>query len=247
VGSTTPSQTLSRFLNGNHEMYSGGKAYFKLIASFPQAHPQHSSCFAMQTDHWLVLGLDTAWHGFKVEPLMHSGHIDKAQIQWLVKMVTECGKRKVVLLSHHQPFHFPNDENTELTVQLEALWKLDKVRFWYWGHQHNAVRYDRCQLGFEGRCLGRGGMPEKPNPIVREAALETRPIPGTDCSWRRIETRIGSDSALRTWVLDGSNPLVDPNDPERFIPHGWALLDLGGTDLREEWFVAHVPTSIPLP
>lgn len=240
-------QTLSRFLNGNHEMYSGGKAYFDLIRNFPQAVEQASSCFAMQNDHWLILALDTAWHGFAVEPMMHSGHLDKSQTKWLIDMVKGCGDRKVVLLSHHQPFHFPHDQNPELTSRLQALWDLDRVRFWFWGHEHYGVRYDRCQFGFEGRCVGHGGMPATPNDHVRHHALQTVPIAGTSCSWRRIESRVAKDSGLRTWVLDGPNPLIDARRPERFLPHGWVVIELDGPSLKEEWFLADGEVSVPLP
>ena len=43
-------------LNSNHEMYSGGHAYFE--QTLP-AFGQKSSYFALQNDHWLVVGLDT--------------------------------------------------------------------------------------------------------------------------------------------------------------------------------------------
>ena len=49
---------MNRALNGNHEMYSGGFGYFKLILP---AFEQDSSYFALQNEHWLLVGLDTAY------------------------------------------------------------------------------------------------------------------------------------------------------------------------------------------
>src|SRR5438067_10197938 len=70
--SGTPSETTERFLNswpkrtdrnliqralnGNHEMYSGGFAYYD--ATLPAFH-QWGSYFAFANDNWLLVGLDT--------------------------------------------------------------------------------------------------------------------------------------------------------------------------------------------
>lgn len=83
---------ISRALNGNHEMYSGGFAYFDDILP---ALNQHSSYFAAQNSHWLLLGLDTA----------HTDHdLDAEQVRWINSLVLNAAPRKVVLFSHHQPF-----------------------------------------------------------------------------------------------------------------------------------------------
>jgi hypothetical protein len=127
--SSQPGATLSRFLNGNHEMYSGGKPYFEFLKSFKQAQPQRSSFFAMQNDHWLIIGLDTSWHGFKLEPMMRSGHLNEDQRNWLIDLVRGAHGRRVILLSHHQPFHFDGSENTDLTSHLQAVWDTAAVDF----------------------------------------------------------------------------------------------------------------------
>ena len=49
---------VNRACNSNHEMYSGGHGYFNLtLPTFAQM----SSCFALENEHWLVIGLDTAY------------------------------------------------------------------------------------------------------------------------------------------------------------------------------------------
>ena len=44
--------------NGNHEMYSGGYGYFDSVLP---AFNQPSSCFAITNEHWLIVGLDSAY------------------------------------------------------------------------------------------------------------------------------------------------------------------------------------------
>jgi hypothetical protein len=44
-------------LNGNHEMYSGGDAYFNVVLkAFGQSQP----FFCLGNEHWRLIGLDTA-------------------------------------------------------------------------------------------------------------------------------------------------------------------------------------------
>lgn len=236
IQSSPTEPTLSRFLNGNHEMYSGGKPYFSFIKDFKQLHPQTSSCFAMQNDHWLVIGLDTAWHGFKVEPAMQNGHLDDLQAEWLKKMVDNAGNRRVILLSHHQPFHFTGKVNAELTTDLQSLWDAEKVEVWYWGHEHFGVRYDRSPYGFVGRCLGHGGKPENRPSKVRNAVGTA--IPNTNCEWKQLKMTV-AQREIQIRVLDGPNPLVAHGaQAEDFGPQGWAVLNLDGPDLTEEWYLA---------
>jgi len=59
------SATVSRGLNGNHEMYTGGYAYFdQTLPAFGQG----SSYFAMANDDWLLVFLDTAYVDHDIDP-----------------------------------------------------------------------------------------------------------------------------------------------------------------------------------
>jgi hypothetical protein len=49
---------LNRTLNGNHEMYTGGHAYFKIAL---KDFGQPASYFALQNDHWVLADLDSAY------------------------------------------------------------------------------------------------------------------------------------------------------------------------------------------
>ena len=78
----TDAATMNRALNGNHEMYSGGFGYFKLILP---AFKQESSYFALQNEHWLLVGLDTAY-------VDHD--IDNQQVAWLNLILNQAGPPK---------------------------------------------------------------------------------------------------------------------------------------------------------
>jgi hypothetical protein len=49
-------------LNGNHDMYSGGHAYFEILLADPRFNRHGgSSFFRLYNHHWQIFGLDTAW------------------------------------------------------------------------------------------------------------------------------------------------------------------------------------------
>src|SRR5262249_33012166 len=71
TGVTWPMGSHGSFaLMGNHEMYSGGQGYFRTFlpgmgvfkASSIVEDPQSASYFCLETEGWLVLGLDTGYH-----------------------------------------------------------------------------------------------------------------------------------------------------------------------------------------
>src|SRR5439155_9589200 len=72
---------INRAANSNHEMYSGGYGYFdQTLRRFGQS----SSVFALQNDHWLLVGLDTA---YAEHDLAHR------QAEWLANLVADSGDR----------------------------------------------------------------------------------------------------------------------------------------------------------
>jgi hypothetical protein len=53
----------SFMLNSNHEMYSGAQGYFgKALNTAPFALQQNTSYFALQSDKWIIIALDTAYY-----------------------------------------------------------------------------------------------------------------------------------------------------------------------------------------
>ncbi len=143
-------------LSGNHDMYSGGIAYYKMIESLGQP----ASYFCLRNDDWQFVALDTGLHDddtFNSSPT----YLEDTEVQWLKDKIDTAGNRRTVLLSHHQLFtafeHIAGGWlNPKLNSQLAPL--LPKVTAWFWGHEHNQVIYKPFQ-GVLGRCIGHGAYP----------------------------------------------------------------------------------------
>lgn len=211
---------VSRALNGNHEMYSGGFAYFEdVLPKFEQT----SSYFALQNKHWMLVGLDTACTD-------HA--IDHLQTQWLNSVVQKAGQRKVILFSHHQPFSRLDKQGPDLQAAVAELFQKKAITAWYWGHEHNCVIYDKHPaFGLLGRCIGHGGIPAPRQSEVLSAPAD-RSLNGI--AWKRLSETADAPSSL---VLDGPNPLVK-GEEVKFGPHGYLTLDFNGPNLIER---VHLP------
>jgi predicted phosphodiesterase len=143
-------------LTGNHDMYSGGGPYYELIDKLGQP----ASYFCLRNDDWQFIGLDTGLHDD--DPLGAAPtYLEATEVQWLQDKINTAGRRKTVLLSHHQLFTAYEDIgsgylNPNLSRQVGPM--LGKVTAWLWGHEHNQVIYKPFQ-GVLGRCVGHGAYP----------------------------------------------------------------------------------------
>jgi len=211
-----------RALNGNHEMYTGGHGYFgTLLPAFNQT----TSYFAMQNDHWLLVGLDTA---YKQAFGGQEGVIDDTQVQWLGPMLRQAGNRKVVLFTHHQPFTLlDNNNGGNLLTALSEFLETGKIVAWYWGHEHRCLRYDaHPKYKFQGRCVGHGAFPEM------RSDLGNAPIsPDFGSQWRYLGSPNGTDIP-GGWVLDSPNLWV-PGFEADFAPNGYMRLEFRDDRLIE--------------
>ena len=217
---------LSRALNSNHEMYSGGVGYFKLALP---ALGQTSSYFAFQTRDWLLVGLDTAY-------VDHD--MDTQQVAWLnlvidtVAQANQGVRKKLVLFSHQQLFSRLDNQGPKLQRALRHLLDSKAITAWYWGHEHQCVIYDaHPQFGLLGRCLGNGGIPEPRKRTVKNAPTE-RSV--GSIMWKRLGATEVSPSCL---VLDGPNPDIK-GEEDKFVPHGFMTLELNGPTLTERVVLA---------
>jgi Calcineurin-like phosphoesterase len=211
---------ISRTLNGNHEMYSGGYGYFDLALDSLQ---QPSSYFAFQNNHWLLIGLDTAY-------VDHD--MDQKQVGWLNTVISGSGRRKVVLFSHQQLFSRLDHQGPKLQKALAALLKARLIKAWYWGHKHQCILYDsHTEYGLTARCLGNGGIPEPRKKEVKDAITEKSL---GDLAWKRLAKTDDSPSCL---VLDGPNRFIE-GEEQKFGPHGFMTLEFNGPDLSEHVFHA---------
>src|SRR5262249_5248331 len=100
----------SRACNSNHEMYSGGHGYFG--TTLPRLG-QKASCFAYENKNWLAVGLDTAYEE-------HS--LTKQQLGWLSLILQnpDRAKKKLVLLSHHQPYSLLDSQGPKVISFLRS-------------------------------------------------------------------------------------------------------------------------------
>ena len=211
--------SLHRTLNGNHEMYSGGRPYWNVIQQKP--FEQQSSCFAYENDFWIVIGLDTAYQDHDLYQDQEKGH---DEVAWLNRVVDGAEGRGVVLFSHHQPFSLLDAQGPNLRAKIEDhLLKTGKVFAWYWGHEHECVIYDRHpDWRMYGRCVGHAGMPE-----FRKLNLDPVDKP----QFRRIP---GTDNAPSALVLDGPNQYIRGEETD-FIPHGFMKLRFEKDSLIETY------------
>jgi hypothetical protein len=218
--------TINRALNGNHEMYSGGFGYFKHILP---AFKQDASYFAIQNEHWLLVGLDTAY-------VDHD--IDATQVAWLNVLLQQKGQRKVVLFSHQQPFSQLDKQGPNLQKALRHLLEAKQIRAWYWGHQHDCIIYEEhAAWGMFGRCLGNGGIPSARNDKVKGAPADTTHTGGGGTTWRRLPQTADAPGCI---VLDGKNmDMKKASDQDKFVPHGFMTLDLTGQSLVERVYLSN--------
>ncbi len=144
-------------LNGNHDMYSGGQAYFDVISHPPFAQQAGTSCFRLWNDHWQFLALDTAWADHDL--------YDR-QVPWLERWVEQFRargqSRRTVLLSHHQLGSALDQKSVGAGIRQKTAKVRESggIHAWFWGHEHRCFVYD----GYMGVdcpvCLGNGGVPD---------------------------------------------------------------------------------------
>ncbi len=154
-------------LNGNHDMYCGGDAYFdKVLGDSRFAAQQRCSYFSLCNEHWHILGLDTAYEEWS---------LSNGQAAWAEKQRKAHPDAKGVLLSHHQPYSaYEGNEPKKagnVANDAAALLKDGLTTAWIWGHEHRCVVYEPLNFTFKdgshgelpfGACMGHGGVPTKP-------------------------------------------------------------------------------------
>jgi hypothetical protein len=137
-------------LNGNHDMYSGGHAYFDYLLADPRfALQERSSFFTMHNDFWNIVGLDTAYE---------DAALYGPQIDWL-RQTLEGSSRKNMLLSHHQLFSVYEEPNDRVSAAMRTVLARKPIDAWFWGHEHRCVFYESTPLVRHARLIGHGGVP----------------------------------------------------------------------------------------
>lgn len=196
-------------LNSNHEMYSGALGYYKLLEEFPKQ--QGTSYFALYNDHWLIVGLDTAYAS-SARHLYMVGNLNDAQLNWLGTLPKD---REVIVMSHHQPYDMTGTKQQPIYQQVVNALGKDPT-YWYWGHLHNGIWYHPLNDGkLLGRCVGHGAIP-----YGKASELDDYP---QQIAW--YETQIAGDPNYPQRVLNGfmTVELDGPNLTEKMISEDGAV------------------------
>ena len=147
-------------LNSNHEMYGGGQGYFGVLLPSDTFRLQNRcSYFAMHNEHFLILGLDTAYHAESL--LYEDGKLDEEkQLPFIRDQVERArvSNVRIIVLTHHNGLDLEN-KKTKLWNQLRPT--IPGPFTWIWGHLHAGVVH-RDVDGVSGRCVGHGGVPYSP-------------------------------------------------------------------------------------
>lgn len=172
-------------LNGNHDMYAGGHAYYNVGLADPRfARQQRSSFFSLVNAHWTILGLDTAWEDHALKD---------PQADWLAQELKAAGARKTVLLSHHQLFSAYEPPEPELAARVAPILARTPVTAWFWGHEHRCMVYNAHEHVSFARCIGHAGVPV----YMWHDEPDAYPSPG------KYEYRKFIRNGLERWALFG--------------------------------------------
>jgi hypothetical protein len=166
-------------MNGNHEMYANGNAYFDLLLpalGIPssQDKKQLASFFCLENATWRILALDTGYNSIglpilgqiplinKIPGIGASNKLPAASLEWIRDVVRPQERPRVtILLTHHQSFSAFEASYTRPAEQLQEFFGGQEI-IWLWGHEHRWAVYDKhSQSGITAyaRCIGHGGMP----------------------------------------------------------------------------------------
>lgn len=214
------SGAISRALNSNHEMYTGGHAYFEQTL---EQFGQQASYFAMQNDHWVLVGLDSGYkeHNLKDE-----------EVSWLKAIIERADNRKVVLFSHHQPYSLLERGGEKLVSKLDDVLTNRKIFAWYWGHEHRCTIFDQHPIwGLHGRCVGHGGFPYFRDNLSAARLVESQ---RNGTSWYKLN---GKNMVPGCLVLDGPNPYL-PGEENKYGVQGYMTIEFNGEHLNE---IVHTP------
>ncbi|HEX3954867.1 MAG TPA: metallophosphoesterase [Stellaceae bacterium] len=187
-------------LNGNHEMYALGYAYFdrmlpKLGLRVGDAlQGQRASFFCLENEYWRIIALDTAYESIGLPILEYFSPPDcalpPALITWLrdVVRLRDDDRRGIILLSHHQ--YISRFDHCFATPARQLAPFLSRPVLWFWGHEHRLAVYEEASLPggvtAYGRCIGHGGMPVELSPPTprhpehRAEFLDDRPYPNDE-------------------------------------------------------------------
>jgi hypothetical protein len=146
-------------LNGNHDMFTGGHAYFDFLLKDGRFSRQAgASYFAVENDNWQLLGLDTAYDPPDIRG--EKGTLFGPQARWVMEKRAAVPQKKAILLSHHQLFSPYEGDSPKLDEKLAPVINdPNGITAWFWGHEHRCTIYDDNHRVKKARLIGHGGVP----------------------------------------------------------------------------------------
>jgi hypothetical protein len=220
-------------LNSNHEMYCGGAGYFNTLLNDRRFlnSQQGLSYFALSNEHWLIVGLDTAYFAYYQSLLYENGSLFEpdaqrepkgmAQLEWFAGLLARHPGKRVILLTHHDGFdvHPVTGAVTPKPLYGQVTGAMSAVHdwWWYWGHVHAGIAYERIffagDAAMTARCVGHGAIPYLP--------------------WMRDLEKLGDGTVRVAWA---ETDLARNGGDARRAPNGFLMLTLSGAELREQFY-----------
>lgn len=210
----------SFMLNSNHEMYSGAQGYFgKGLKAAPFAAQQNTSYFAIQSDKWIIIALDSAYYD-KSDLFMNGALTDDNQINFIKGLNT--ANKKVIVITHHNPTNVEGTATAPLILWDNLTSALGRAPdYWYWGHVHNAVIYSDqsfpAQNRVKARCVGHGAIPFGVGYGLQNADGTNKP----------------SVEYFAHELLSSAYEKIDPQQANRVL-NGFAMMTIGPDSIKEE-------------
>lgn len=211
-------------LCGNHDMYSGGSAYYKMVDQIGR----QASYFCLQNANWRFLAIDTGHNDndpFTVGTNMTAlvSQPGWAEEDWHLDKINTAGSRNVVLLSHHQLFSpfasvgtadggLKYAYNKNLRGSFQAV--MSKVAWWFWGHEHTQAVFSPYMNLQRGRCVGASAVPVFTNQQSYSYAsgLQTYgglPLPGWNAASQLGTNGNVYNNGFAIMTLNGASAKVD--------------------------------------
>jgi hypothetical protein len=219
-------------LAGNHDMYSGGVGYYRMLKTLnPAPVTQLASFFCLRSQDglWQFVAMDTGkndYDPFNVTDVLTA--LEKDEEDWHVARIAEF-TGKTILLSHHQLFSalsqigpkqadgtlIPYNPNLAASFKRFSDAASGRIAAWFWGHEHALSLYEPY-LGLpRGRCIGHGAVPvfatqsetEGPARLVDPPALRRDVRLGDDGPIYRhgfVMIQLGTDGSATAAYYDSS-------------------------------------------
>jgi len=188
IGVAWPKGSVSTFfMNGNHEMISGGRGLFEQGFAYTG---QETTYAAYLSQHWRMLLLDTGYESYKKNSDGSRMAIGKGTqsplpdqvVSWLeneVRLGDSNDKRGIIVMTHHQPYSVWEGRFLAAAKQIDNMLPENRTLLWFFGHEHRLAFYRERRLvdkdwmsSFRAhmRLVGNGGMVDS---LVRPKSVES--------------------------------------------------------------------------